>query len=137
MIRIPCFVCGEVMDAHAHPAATPFYGHPGYGSTMDGSTAGNQPMEIWVCDGCLEGAADRVRLRKTTTTTTHDWRPWLCQDCLRPVGHGQCDTCTHPPTHECPDEECMLCGLRDCPLDEPLHYHHDGCPACSKEPPIP
>ena len=37
---------------------------------------------------------------------------------------------THPPTHQCPDLESIVCGFRDCPHDEPLHYHHDGCPAC-------
>ena len=21
-------------------------------------------------------------------------------------------------------------AIKDCPYDEPLHYHHDGCPAC-------
>lgn len=26
--------------------------------------------------------------------------------------------------------ECLACGATDCPNDEPLHYHHDGCPAC-------
>lgn len=26
--------------------------------------------------------------------------------------------------------ECIVCGARDCSHDEPLHYHHDGCPAC-------
>ena len=34
--------------------------------------------------------------------------------------------------------ECMACGVRDCPYGEPLHYHHDGCPACDQpglEPP--
>lgn len=30
----------------------------------------------------------------------------------------------------CPNDECMICGIRDCPHREPLHYHHDGCPAC-------
>jgi len=30
----------------------------------------------------------------------------------------------------CPVEECMVCGVRDCPGNEPLHYHHDGCPYC-------
>jgi hypothetical protein len=30
----------------------------------------------------------------------------------------------------CPVEECMLCSVRDCPGQEPLHYHHDGCPYC-------
>jgi len=36
---------------------------------------------------------------------------------------------THPPTADCPDLECLVCGVRDCPHGEPLHYHHDGCPA--------
>jgi hypothetical protein len=26
--------------------------------------------------------------------------------------------------------ECIRCGELDCPHNEPLHYHHDGCPAC-------
>ena len=30
------------------------------------------------------------------------------------------------------DGECLLCGLILCPHHEPLHYHHDGCPACSQ-----
>ncbi len=28
------------------------------------------------------------------------------------------------------NDECVICGQRDCPHGEPLHYHHDGCPAC-------
>lgn len=36
----------------------------------------------------------------------------------------------HPDTGACPDVECTACGARDCPHGEPLHYHHDGCPAC-------
>ena len=27
--------------------------------------------------------------------------------------------------------ECSICAVLDCPEGEPLHYHHDGCPACS------
>lgn len=30
----------------------------------------------------------------------------------------------------CKVEECEDCGRRECPHREPLHYHHDGCPAC-------
>lgn len=37
----------------------------------------------------------------------------------------------HPKTEDCPDPECLICGERDCPFHEPLHYHHDGCPECS------
>jgi len=33
--------------------------------------------------------------------------------------HGACDA-----------DECEICSVRDCPRKEPLHYHHDGCPAC-------
>lgn len=45
----------------------------------------------------------------------------------RKSGHGV--ACTgHVDT--CPNDECLVCGVRDCPDDEPLHYHHDGCPAC-------
>lgn len=36
----------------------------------------------------------------------------------------------HPSTLACPDPECMVCGTRDCPHGEPLHYDDDGCPAC-------
>ena len=38
---------------------------------------------------------------------------------------------------KCNDEpavhECIECGRRDCPFQEPLHYHHDGCPCCESE----
>ena len=37
---------------------------------------------------------------------------------------GNIDTCKNN------GGECMICSIRDCPYDEPLHYHHDGCPAC-------
>ncbi len=26
--------------------------------------------------------------------------------------------------------ECSACGVIACPYDEPLHFHHDGCPSC-------
>jgi len=31
----------------------------------------------------------------------------------------------------CPVDECSMCSVRDCPVGEPLHYHHDGCPYCT------
>jgi hypothetical protein len=30
----------------------------------------------------------------------------------------------------CKVGECIICGLLVCPHAEPLHFHHDGCPAC-------
>jgi hypothetical protein len=32
--------------------------------------------------------------------------------------------------NECTDPECIVCGAILCPHGEPLHFHHDGCPAC-------
>lgn len=36
----------------------------------------------------------------------------------------------HPTTNVCPDQECELCSIRDCPFKNAFHYHHDGCPYC-------
>lgn len=33
----------------------------------------------------------------------------------------------------CGDPECMECGAAVCPWGEPLHFHHDGCPACCQD----
>ena len=32
----------------------------------------------------------------------------------------------------CDDPECLTCGVLLCPYGEPLHQHHDGCPACDQ-----
>jgi len=31
---------------------------------------------------------------------------------------------------QCETAECAVCGSICCPHGEPLHFHHDGCPAC-------
>lgn len=43
-------------------------------------------------------------------------------------------TDAHPSAEACPVDECGVCAMRDCPRHEVLHYHHDGCPACSELP---
>ena len=35
------------------------------------------------------------------------------------------------------DQECLICGVLCCPAGEPLHFHHDGCPACTQHDPEP
>ncbi len=40
----------------------------------------------------------------------------------------------HPPTSECPDAECAVCAIRDCPHQAAEHYWADGCPACTGPP---
>lgn len=40
--------------------------------------------------------------------------------------HGTPDDCAKQ-QH---DDPCLLCGILDCPLNEPGHYWKDGCPAC-------
>lgn len=38
--------------------------------------------------------------------------------------------CMCAPGYTPRDVECLPCGVDECPYCEPLHYHHDGCPAC-------
>lgn len=35
--------------------------------------------------------------------------------------------------NHCPDMECSECARIVCPHAEPMHFHHDGCPACSSQ----
>lgn len=39
-------------------------------------------------------------------------------------------TLTDSLLNECINPECIVCGNIVCPHGEPLHFHHDGCPAC-------
>ncbi len=48
--------------------------------------------------------------------------PFACSCSDKSECAGPCDACH--------TNECLACGERDCPHGEPLHYHHDGCPAC-------
>lgn len=36
----------------------------------------------------------------------------------------------------CDNAECLTCGAALCPHYEPMHLHHDGCPACAEALPI-
>jgi len=31
---------------------------------------------------------------------------------------------------DCPDSDDIEGAMAACPYSEPLHFHHDGCPAC-------
>lgn len=43
------------------------------------------------------------------------------------------DACGVPYSlQDCDDPECLTCGIVACPYREPLHFHHDGCPACEQ-----
>lgn len=33
-------------------------------------------------------------------------------------------------------EICEQCGWIFCPYNEPLHFHHDGCPCCTYDGPM-
>lgn len=35
--------------------------------------------------------------------------------------------------NHCPENECSACASIVCPHGEPLHLHHDGCPACAQD----
>jgi hypothetical protein len=70
-----------------------------------------------------------------------DWKPrhtwgWLRSRWFLLTYHGDGfkPEKNHPKREDCPIDECLDCGFRDCVYKEPLHYHHDGCPACSLPP---
>jgi hypothetical protein len=92
MSRPVCFCCGEELPINNSPA-TEFRGHPGWGSRFDDHTAGNEPLQIHVCDHCLEAHAERVELRKEKVTVVGEIRAWLCPGCARPRSHGSCPHC--------------------------------------------
>lgn len=56
--------------------------------------------------------------------------------CFKASPEGGNTPCICEPDHvdgrpeDCPAGECMICAVTVCPQKEPLHYHHDGCPAC-------
>jgi hypothetical protein len=54
----------------------------------------------------LESKLQEIRRWHMFTTTTDE--------------HGECNA---------EGGECSLCGILDCPYDDPLHYHHDACPS--------
>ena len=72
--------------------------------------------------------------------TTCDEMPFGCGTCEQckavddepPPVPAACADCTGD-ADTCPVEECEQCSVRDCPHGEPLHHHHDGCPACMQE----
>src|SRR5690606_28687401 len=39
------------------------------------------------------------------------------------------EKCTLDP-QTCKEAECFACSVLMCPRAEPMHLHHDGCPAC-------
>jgi len=91
-------------------------------------------------EGC--GKCYYTHLNKTMPLTLKD-TPDICQKC----GNKDCEELSsfspneicfyydlmwnHPPTDQCgKDDDCYICSIRDCPYNEPLHHHHDGCPSC-------
>ena len=52
--------------------------------------------------------------------------------CLH-AGNEPALVCMCAPGHTPESAECLVHGAQDCPKGEPLHYHHDGCPACDED----
>ena len=44
------------------------------------------------------------------------------------------DPAEPPCEPRCDREYCAGCAIAECPHGEPLHRHHDGCPACERPP---
>ncbi len=45
--------------------------------------------------------------------------------------HGMDPENDKPCEPRCEREYCAGCAMDECPHWEPLHRHHDGCPACA------
>ncbi len=87
-----CIVCEKELE-RTNPSATAFTGHPGWGSRFDGVTAGNQPLEIHVCDDCLGERGHLVVLRKTVMRKTVVVEDWACSRCGARKRCGVCEKC--------------------------------------------
>jgi hypothetical protein len=68
---------------------------------------------------------DRIEERFKSANSIPVERTHITVEEWREVGRIVSDLLNH-----CPDAECHDCGALMCPHGEPLHFHHDGCPAC-------
>lgn len=112
----------------------------------------SHPSELCRCPD------DGWGMRRSDHEPGCEWAAAMCRTC---DGSGHCPVCFGDGTHGLSDHahaqaevtcavhkhnhsagesgatyECMACGVRDCPHGEPLHYHHDGCPACDEPPEV-
>jgi hypothetical protein len=137
-----CLVCGEGMLLHTDASQNP--------STEQREEMGMDPDEpsawlAWdgdevVCPSCGatahfsangEGGGEIV-MDDTTPHNVECARKWEAAQEAKRRDHTPVEdkhTCTDG-NNGGGDGECCACGARDCPHGEPLHYHHDGCPAC-------
>ena len=65
-------------------------------------------------------------MENTTPHGAHCAMGWwyACADCYE-------KTLADHPT-DCEVDECLLCGMRDCPYCNSTHYWHDGCGSCTE-----
>lgn len=85
-------------------------------------------MIVQKCQKCGKNMFDEVVKRFTAEYKTpeptgplHHKDGESAQEALRTIHE------VHSPY--CEDPECMVCGVLSCPRGEPMHFHHDGCPA--------
>lgn len=92
----------------------------------EGAKAARRAIEEWCVD--MFGRALKVQCHKDGGMVE------LWDDRAREVetntGRSMSEV-VHRLLMHCPDNECVICGTIICPHGEPLHFHHDGCPACT------
>lgn len=83
-----------------------------------------------VCEEGIPPAAPQI----STAATRQTDEPSNADDS---ASDGDEDDVLFLPRHDdqlsCTESSCYACAQRACPHHEPLHYHHDGCPACWNE----
>ena len=86
-----------------------------------------QPFSpYWVCRTDKPGAPPRLRMKAAGGKQCK----FVFEDMIIYFIHYADGD--HPDYPQCGDSECFTCGTRDCPSQQPDHYHHDGCPACDE-----
>ncbi len=96
------------------------------------SSNGTREAGVRVRRARLRGAAPRLQLGKDVILTIALPGLWVGGD---PHADIRARVPGHPTFGDCSERECMVCGVRDCPRGDPLHYQQDGCPACGVDSP--
>jgi PHP family Zn ribbon phosphoesterase len=92
-----------------------------HGDTM---MVDSKDQKEWKCGQC--GLSVKLKVIVEDLEDMEDYDPPHNAERLKLL----VDIYLHPATNECPDQECVLCSIRDCPGGCELHYHHDCCPSC-------
>jgi hypothetical protein len=146
------FISFSLASNHLEKMSCP-HGHASRADEEHGSgecyTCLEQPADyVCACNHCVAGLKKRIENPESTNGSQNDPQWWLnfikaqiggtvTQENYREalqLYQWDCTCAKDVADHgdeECIAEECYACAMVRCPHHEPLHFHHDGCPACT------